>query len=656
MWKKIPGTTYYKKWTRMPWWSRLYHLRQRKMIDPDSDVVQDLGDISLMYDKYMRDITPNLYRLYREGHTGRNPGQTSKDQKEDPRNYFLRELFNTFPELRNAAVTTETDAVFTDIAKKSNIETMKLVERLYRKFDRHFRLSKDKKKATRDTLEDFESEINLKLEDIKQTEDIAASSRAVPLLNVLRDRNTRESYLKAKRGERDNDLIEEMTSRIGEIEEFATSYKVVSPEYEVLTEDVYSFEESTNLAQQDEREIRGFVERNWRLFWQYWNSRLTTDQMAAFEDRELLVTLRLVPSALEKLHRPLVRQLEKYGVTLDSNGDVDYSKVEATDQNRAKKFKNIEGEVKFALMLKDLDFGHDHRQQMRQAGRELTEQAQKHNEEAAKLIEETNKKKVEEMIEKLRIKYTELDDMLNFKYFNEKNKEDLDVREKIYPEELNLDNFLSGKFGRIDFKNRLPESLHERNLRLEAIWLRNRINNNCKRKFLDNSIIDKFVQVTLDTRRLKLALDKKHFEESGKVFFAEHVGARMDIAATDLPKLQDYLTIDRQVFFKDTTLENEYQKSKSLLQQKILKKDYVDPFGAPEPIRPDDVTDEYWKIRTDLKKPPTKQSLAIDPKEEIFFSAFGLKMKPVTREERKAKEAEEAASKPLNKNEKKKKK
>lgn len=72
------------------------------------------------------------------------------------------------------------------------------------------------------------------MRELSLTEDLAASNAAVPLLSVLRERNVLESYLKSRRAERDTDLMAEMTDKIKQIEDFETSYKVVSPEYQTM--------------------------------------------------------------------------------------------------------------------------------------------------------------------------------------------------------------------------------------------------------------------------------------------------------------------------------------------------------------------------------------------------------------------------------------
>lgn len=60
-------------------------------------------------------------------------------------------------------------------------------------------------------------------------------------------------------------------------------------------------------------------------------------------------------------------------------------------------------------------------------------EAKRHNEQAAQEIVETNKRKVAEMLDKLRLKFSELDKLEGFRYYHEDAQLDIDVSEKLYP-------------------------------------------------------------------------------------------------------------------------------------------------------------------------------------------------------------------------------
>lgn len=57
---KIPLTNYYRKWTRMPWWSRLYHLKERNQLPPESELWNDLQRFLHPMDKYWKYLNLNM--------------------------------------------------------------------------------------------------------------------------------------------------------------------------------------------------------------------------------------------------------------------------------------------------------------------------------------------------------------------------------------------------------------------------------------------------------------------------------------------------------------------------------------------------------------------------------------------------------------------
>ncbi len=70
---------------------------------------------------------------------------------------------------------------------------------------------------------------------------------------------------------------------------------------------------------------------------------------------------------MKKRARALLKNLEKLGVKLNSDGSIDFSKVE--NENLRKKLEN-NLEVYFVLMQKDLEFEFPHREEMMKKAQE----------------------------------------------------------------------------------------------------------------------------------------------------------------------------------------------------------------------------------------------------------------------------------------------
>lgn len=80
-------------------------------------------------------------------------------------------------------------------------------------------------------------------------------------------------------------------------------------------------------------------------------------------DGDIIQKVRESPTKIKRNLKELVKKLDKTGITLMDDGEVDYSQVE--NPAITESFRKIEVLVKTALMLRDLDFEYPHKLERR---------------------------------------------------------------------------------------------------------------------------------------------------------------------------------------------------------------------------------------------------------------------------------------------------
>ena len=78
-----------------------------------------------------------------------------------------------------------------------------------------------------------------------------------------------------------------------------------------------------------------------------------SDGLSGLSDKEIWLKARLVPTKMKKYFRHLLKKLDKDGVKLDANGDLDWSQVQP---NRVGHYNGKEELIKTVLQLRDLQF------------------------------------------------------------------------------------------------------------------------------------------------------------------------------------------------------------------------------------------------------------------------------------------------------------
>ena len=78
------------------------------------------------------------------------------------------------------------------------------------------------------------------------------------------------------------------------------------------------------------------------------------DGLKNLSDKEVIRKVREAPTKLRKSAQSFLKKLRKNGVTLDDNGDIDFSKV--ADHKVVNELRKNEGLVRLTLMQADLEF------------------------------------------------------------------------------------------------------------------------------------------------------------------------------------------------------------------------------------------------------------------------------------------------------------
>ncbi len=83
------------------------------------------------------------------------------------------------------------------------------------------------------------------------------------------------------------------------------------------------------------------------------------DGLGSLSDKDVILKIRDAPTRVKKRTKQLLGKLDKLGVTLDENGNVDYSNI--LHKKDMEVMKDNEALIKVALMEKALEFEYPHK-------------------------------------------------------------------------------------------------------------------------------------------------------------------------------------------------------------------------------------------------------------------------------------------------------
>jgi len=569
----MKGTVYLKKWSKMPWWSRLHHMKQMDFRDVNNEKFADFGRMIDFCDQKFKEWelrTKAKRTIPIDSAVGF--GRNSVDKY-----FFVQRLFERYPSIRYLDISHDLHEL-----KLKNSDAMPILLTLFKHYARRIKAGVAKETAMEEIFSQIEARMQLTLEEQKATNALAGKHNAISFIDFTMIDKVRESELKTKRISRDADFQDLIDGNIlDEFEDYEPNYKVVSEDYNRASEEIdpSNFNEilSENAIKKERKELTDFIDRSKNLMWKYYEDIITRDRLDGMADKDLIGRIVNTPSHLQKQFQPLIKLCEKHGVKLAEDGEVSFA--ECSSETISRKLAGKKDLVKYALMLKDLNFGSPHRQELKRRAINLNNQIRHHNEPASEMLKESKKKNIEAILEKMKLPKSEIEELIDFIYFEKTTKPEDFLGEPVLDVQMTERSFLDGEHSRIDWDNNMRDSIYERNLKLEAWWLKDRALNSEFDPANQEKMVSRLVDTVRSLRRVKLLFDKQSFKKAAQIFFEEHSDVDFDMENIELEKLEDYFKISNDILSRNPLEENEFQKAKNVIKKRILRRNLIDGFS-----------------------------------------------------------------------------
>lgn len=597
----MKGTVYLKKWSKMPWWSRLHHMKNLDYSELNNEKYADFGRLIDFCDQKFKEWELR----HRASKTIPIDSSIGFGRNSIDKYFFVQRLFERYPSIRYLDISHDLHEL-----KLKNSDAMPILLTLFKHYARRIKGGISKETAMEEIFSQIESRMQLTLEEQKATNALAGKNNAISFLDFTMIDKVRESELKTKRIRRDADFQDLIDGKIlEEFEDYDPNYKVVSENYNRASEEIdpSDFNEilSEKAIQEERKELSEFVDRSKNLMWKYYEDIITRDRLDGMADKDLIGRIVNTPSHLQKQFKPLIKICEKYGVKLTEDGEVSFD--ECTSQTITGKLAGKKDLVKYALMLKDMNFGFRHREELKKRAVELNKKLREHNEPASEALKESKEKNIEAILEKLKLPKSEIEELIDFIYFEKSNNPEDFLGEPVLDVHMTERSFLDGEYSRIDWDNNMRDSIYERNLKLEALWLRDRALNSEFESDNQEKMVTKLVDTVRRLRRVKLLYDKQSFRKAAQIFFEEHSDVNFDLENIELEKLEDYFKISNDILNRNPLEENEFQKSKNAIKKRILRRNLADGFTHKSPVEVsetdaipyEEADSRFWQYKRD---------------------------------------------------------
>ena len=243
--------------------------------------------------------------------------------------------------------------------------------------DRFMQEGFSEEKAFELAEKDMGEEIQAEKYERSLFEGLATSNRTRTLMTVYEQKAEYESRQKLKQLERDSDafkryqadLEEKYADILNETEpnhEDTQNSSSVSKKDEKIGKKLPVYEPATyrTSAMTDEgnREsdiLKKFGERSEMIMKFFHSFADIKDGISKLSDREIILKANETPQKLKDSFNRLLKKLEKYDITLNDQGRIDYESIK--DKNALTWIKNNERMITTCLMCKDLDFEIPHK-------------------------------------------------------------------------------------------------------------------------------------------------------------------------------------------------------------------------------------------------------------------------------------------------------
>mmetsp|Transcript_75356 Transcript_75356/g.87570 ORF Transcript_75356/g.87570 Transcript_75356/m.87570 type:complete len:700 (-) Transcript_75356:153-2252(-) len=666
-----------------------------------------IDKLALLRIKYERDMLTNERHLVPLLKIHPKLEQTSQYQKEEYLNDYrlMKKMFKHYPDLKYLPIrqyfeTGVNDSSQSDIAMSFLQKWKRLIKDGY---------AEDV--AFQKTEKLYQEKITNKINDLRLNEMLVYNNRARSFLNTSKQYAELEARLKVERMERDLALYkisakkhEDSMRKKEELKSFEAS-ETANFEDDLIIEPLESLDaqneefedEATDITEEDleahkpqddvERSyvrvlhkivsrlspkvrtinkekrieiVEEFLRNTKNLFRAYYKRAATFDKLSGLRNDQIVQQLMTSPKKIKKYTRDLRKQLHKYNIKLDANGEVDFS--ECPHAHVVEKLKS-NPYVKMALMLEDLKFEFPYLEVQQQLARRIKSEFQVHQEKAQKAYEQSEEYKElneEERLERERQEASQsaYDKEFGFRYSDvtekkkevapgeEANAEELAERKAKYQQLLETEKDL---FEEDTASFKMFETIQEKRHRLEKRWLQSRLSaleggvdkpTFQEQKEAVNQAIDKL-------RRVKYRVDQIATKNAQKLFFDEHNVFSRDEIMVDMndsyEKVEQYLRQPEQVRKATPKDEAIDDKITRMMMRTEIVEDTLEPFKdwRHKKINEHDSIDyqEFVRIEKELQFAESLQSTKTQGMEETL----GLEDNPD--EKKKTQESEKGGKK-----------
>lgn len=598
----MKGTVYFKKWSRMPWWSRVHHIRQLSHGDTGFDEHwHRYGHLIDSADQAFRDFE----RIVRKQILYWDDPLLRVSDFDKVKGDFVKTVLREIPEINLVAE----ENPFSELPH-SSFHNADVLKRLLTRFFTFLHRGLSPKEATARAVRSFRAELEKRIREANGVREVAEAHNGVTLDGFFNTFKAREADLMTQRIKRDKALFDALK---GKALVYDDDYE---PNYDVVNESAYRATMASRALAKGEvasaertaaerRELDEFIARSRRVMWRYYDQVAREDKLSGASNEEVMLLLFNTPAVLQRHFGPFVHELEKNGVALNSLGEPNFSGIK--NQFLKRQLEKKAEMVRFALMLRDLSYGNIHHQNLTRRAQQLQRSIVQLNEVAAEKFKAINEEDLRELADKLKLSYSEVDDLVGFVYYEQHDREKVIVREPISTVELTPEGLLAGKHQRIDWNNDFRESIFERNLKLQADWLKQQIFVTKASSPLREELVRRLVDAIRGLRQVRHNIDRTALRKASRLFFLEHLGIDYGADPVDLDRLEDYLKVPAEVFARDPKEDHEYQRSKKAVHKTLLVADLEDPLrtGTHDPLEQRQVESEAWEL---LRHRPPKEA------------------------------------------------
>lgn len=375
-------------------------------------------------------------------------------------------------------------------------------------------------------------------------------------------------------------------------------------------------ESGGQLEEQEKRReaVQNFKEGNENLFRHYYERAATMDRIGGLSEEELMRMLQTSPVKFQRQQKKLAALLHKHGVTLDKEGEVDWSSCQ---DERVIRRHHDDPYVKITLMQQDLHYEVPVKMQKQQKAREYRQRLDALSETTVQDIE-MQLSQQEQKEDSFNLEYEDI--IFREKTYmdtHERSQEDSKLnKEMTQSERVRLER-LEPLLSQIDDKDsyyRFFENYGERLKRIEEKWLRTRIQD-LEGEVSPATLIEKHGQ--LDSlvdqfRRMKFNMEQASQEKAGELLFEEHsVFSQEEIMLSHentYEELQGYFQVAKEDRRYDFKREQRDDKISQAVEPKVVALDVADPVFEEGRFRQSS-KDSLEVLRKDYKTKAIKEMM-----------------------------------------------